>query len=322
MDAVPEMKVDEVGIEQKLGIEQKVRRLARACVALYREQREKWKALGKDSMHNEHHVLAGWRAGARLVEKATNFGPDPLGIRKDLQEWNLKRVADERVPESELPLVFEVASMMHDLGYGYEIRVNEKGQKEMVYRGKLGQVGYDSGEHEDRSAEIAAWLMEKYIPADNVKRWLPLVKHLTHNTKYELNEAQRKEPFALLMQMSDQVGQAVFNQTDFQKGLLDEMLAENPNQPIVPFNFFNFPQRRFLQLCEAYKIEKPETLRSVLSSLWGRQIPFREDESYSKDKMSVKDYVESQGELPISLGIPVPAAIKVELQEKQKVGLV
>jgi hypothetical protein len=263
-------------------------------------------------MHGWQHVVAQDFSSWRCLEEARNRPDvDPLDINWSLEAWNKGKPPAEVIGYEELEMILRIANSFHDAGYGYAWKINEQSKGELFYLvDKQGRSQLYEPGHELRSKQVALYAMKQALPQAIVEKWFPLVGHLIDMTRFDAGEVGAEAPFALLMQMTDQVGQALFNpDAEFATALLHEWYLITPERTFIPDSHFNFVPRRFRALCQRFRKDAGAVLRQ-LHAIWGKWVPQKEIEGLAKTPIFIAQYladyeVRQSGGIPVEMPIPV-----------------
>ena len=213
-----------------------------------RFDKEVWR---RESYHNREHIRAVKEAANKLIEAARNDS-DPLGIIKELDRWN-KDFPGARGSLGELGELADRAFDYHDLGNFMEgLKITDKGfEPEFLDR-------YTAAGAEERSKKFA-------IEAGRE----PLVIEFIEQTRF-VERKDRKNYFATLVRVCDQIGNDIFSKNDKKvEGLVNEMTAENPEAVFrpSPYFFYNFAREQFPRLVNVGKT------RDAVYKIWGLDEP-------------------------------------------------
>jgi hypothetical protein len=232
---------------------------------------------GRESYHNRHHVMASCTAADLIIESVINGEEDVLGIKQDLEKWNLEHTGDNWTLE-EFRGAVKNAFAAHDLGNVAEKMIVKNGKPELVFLKKYTAVGA-----EERSVEIAGSIIdaEEMSLAQKV-RYKELVKHLVKETTIDYGD--QAAMFRVLMRVSDQIGgHLLTTQKNGQLGLLREIITENP-EAAKGFDyealgrFFRYPVRRFPEL-----LPFSDAQQHLVKNVWKRK------EEFDKNKKPFTD---------------------------------
>lgn len=252
------------------------------CFAWHEEFDQKyWQ--GKPSFHNKQHLQTTITA-AELLIQAVSRGEDPLGMAADSQIWN-EQHPQEQIKQEELPEIVRLALACHDLGNIMEsVSVGQNRETRPVFL-----PAYRAGNAENRSIAIADEIIKSSrMPEDRQRRYLPLIRHLIDQTKFNVSP---EAPLGVFIKVVDQIGNDILNQDNNRViGLLEEMMSEDPDRAFSPFFFFNFSSVVFSDL-----VASKETREKIIS-IWGKNLP------------------ENQNDLPQN-----EVRIQAWLQEREKV---
>ena len=233
---------------------------------------------GKDrqSFHNVHHIEAVEVATNLLLEKIDYS--DPFGLKAALASWNSKKPLNERLSQVDMELGIKLAVSTHDLGN----IVDTLGFTDSGFTPRFNR-GYRSQGAEERSKQIVqTLLMGSGVSREKINKLLPFVQYLIDETKF--NFLDSKTGFACFMRTVDQIGNGLFNTTDFATNLLYEMYGENPDATFVPKSHFNFARQRFSVL-----VPSQETRDGILK-IWNRELP-EEKQDYANTNTKIADYL-------------------------------
>lgn len=244
----------------------------------------------KPSFHNEFHIFSVLEAGTRLLEQASK-NMDPLDIQGNLKKWN-HLYPEFKLTFEEFGIALKIALTCHDLGNICEtLDISSKDNPVPTYLN-----GYKSKDAEKRSQEISAVIISK-LDADSQLniRLTKIVGHLIGETT--LHPGSDITPFGLVMRLIDQIGSRIFNQVEkkeMERGLLEEMLYENPDVPLYnPDYFFNFPIRRITELGFT------QSMTDDLLETWGKPLP-EENFEYGNTPIKVSEAIRIMDDLLIS----------------------
>lgn len=193
----------------------------------------KWQ--GKPSYHNEKHLISTRRALELLFSYFLRQENDFLAI---WQEWQLWNQDHSPLTFSQLKEAFFLAFALHDLGNiasGYT-------QGGLQYLEK-----YQGQGAEQRSQKIAEAVIEEseLYSAKEKEALLPLVKHLIGQTDL----SQEIGLFGSLVRLVDIVADKVLNDnSQRERGLLEEWQKEDPQRKASRDGFFNFVYNNFIAL--------------------------------------------------------------------------
>ncbi len=221
-------------------------------------KQEHWQ--GKASFHDEYHIQSTLEAVTLLIRAARKISTDPLKILADLETWNTQH-PEIQITEDEFGLAARLAFACHDLGNILKTTILENNQVEPVF-----WQTYTAQNAEARSQAAASALIHASKLPETLKlKLLPLVNHLIDQTQFALAEPV---PFYRFAKVVDQIGNSLFTTNrECQVGLLEEMVGENPDTEINPFQFFNFARIRFPELLP------DETARHQILHIWGKDLP-------------------------------------------------
>lgn len=220
--------------------------------------------INKPSFHDEFHIFSVSEAGNKLLEQASK-NKDPLDIQGNLKKWN-DLYPEFKLNFEEFGIALNIALTCHDLGNICETLVSTaKTTPTPIYL-----KGYKSNEAEKRSQAISAILISGLDVDNELKiRLTKIVSHLIGETTFD--PSPDSNLFGQIMRVIDQIGSRIFSQKEkkeMERGLLEEMLYENPDVPLYnPDYFFNFPIRRITEL------GLTQTMTNDLLNTWGRQLP-------------------------------------------------
>lgn len=225
------------------------------------------------SFHNIDHIKAVEGAAEATLDKIdTN---DTFRLNMALSSWNARRSPRTQATQVEMGMAIKIAAATHDLGN----IVDTLGFSDNGFVPRFNKA-YKSKGAEERSIQVARTLMTGMgFSKKSLDSILPLVEHLIGETTY--NFSGTGTGFAPFMRTVDQIGNALYNPTDYANNLLYEMVGENPEATFVPYDHFNFANSRF-----DYLIPN-EGMRTRILELWNKSLPkFNEDLSRVPVKIS------------------------------------
>lgn len=230
----------------------------------------------KKSFHNTDHIKAVESAVDATLGKIDT--DDPFGLNNALNSWNARRSPERQATQVQMAMAIKIAVATHDLGN----IVDTLGFADNGFVPRFNK-SYKSSGAEDRSKHVARTLIMGMGFSDKtLNKVLPLVEHLIGETTYDFTGANTG--FAPFMRTVDQIGNALYNPTDFANNLLYEMVGENPEANFVPYDHFNFANDRF-----GYLIPN-EGMRTRILELWNKKLPKLND-GLSREPIRISDYL-------------------------------
>lgn len=197
--------------------------------------------------HNQDHIQAVQEMGKKYLQQIDS-DEDPLGVLTSINDWNSENPGDTITPE-DVQNAFEWAAIFHDSGNIISSVENVDGVFIPNYLDK-----YTSKGAEQRSIDIAKKIiLQTDIPTEEKDKLTKLSVHMIGETTYDGKDPDR--PFAVFMRVMDQIASAVADQNERRiEGLLEEMIAEDPEATANPDDFINFFTRRLDQLIPEDKV--------------------------------------------------------------------
>lgn len=228
------------------------------------------------SFHNIDHIKAVEQAVDAVLQKIDT--DDPFGLNTALSSWNATRPPNLQVTQVEMGMAIKIATATHDLGN----IIDSVGFTDNGFAPRFNK-NYKSQGAEERSKQIVRTLMTgSEFSKKTLDRVVPLVEYLIGETTYDYN--QTTVGFATFMRVVDQIGNALYNPTDYANNLLHEMLAENPKAEFTPYDHFNFPNTRF-----EYLVPNKEKRNRILET-WNKRMP-KVDENLTRERIKISEYL-------------------------------
>lgn len=231
--------------------------------------------------HNEFHIEGVTLASQLVMDAVINSHIDPLGITQSLDTWNRKYQTHFTLHDFKELLLIAFAA--HDLG-------NLTTSNQLKVLNNTPAIEYSNkfqlevGPSEERSASLALQLIQIF---DNKKtlssQAQELIQYLILQTVFHPLQFSSDQPFWLLMQVIDQIGNALCSKVPLHianAGYLNELyvLSEvGERQPMSLKNFLLFqPQRLQEFFPDIHKREQfldsldPSKQRRIIMDYFGK----------------------------------------------------
>ncbi len=221
------------------------------------------------SYHNHFHVEAMIKSSKALI-KAGKEGQDDLGLKKDLDNWNLLHPDQAPLTLDDLEIAVEIASAGHDLGnITKSASVAEQGGFLTLDFSDKYEALAGTPDIETRSADITEQLIDHFFAA----RLKPLIRHLIMQTVFNPQIVHSDQSFWQFIQYTDQIGTyhlSSQSRIETVAGLLNEMRVRGDPSPANFRIFLNFPEDRAAALIPDEEIKSP--LAEILIGAQGHEI--------------------------------------------------